>query len=208
MATQLTLFFPSKPNKYPPIFPIPNPKLYHHHRYHYNYKTQIPKIPFSSSSFRNGSNTPQPETECPVPLEQQPINEYQNLSTSFPFSWASGDIAQYSSRLFITGTSFALFIGLPVAWLGTVGPDSEPLKRVLCAFSSGVFVVTLAVLRMYLGWAYVGNRLLSATVECIYINALFSMLSNFTWLVAEKVEESKQLEYLIFFPSQNLNYNF
>lgn len=86
-----------------------------------------------------------------------------------------------------------------MAWLGTVGPDSEPLKRVLCAFSSGVFVVTLAVLRMYLGWAYVGNRLLSATVECIYINALFSMLSNFTWLVAEKVEESKQLEYLIFF---------
>ncbi|KAL0017605.1 hypothetical protein SO802_004674 [Lithocarpus litseifolius] len=165
MSTQLTLFFPSKPNKYPPIFPIPNPKLYPHHHYHYNYKTQIPKIPFSSSSFRNGSNTPQPETECPVPLEQQPINEYQNLSTSFPFSWASGDIAQYSSRLFITGTSFALFIGLPVAWLGTVGPDSEPLKRVLCAFSSGVFVVTLAVLRMYLGWAYVGNRLLSATVE-------------------------------------------
>ncbi|KAM4121467.1 hypothetical protein ACJW30_01G007000 [Castanea mollissima] len=136
MATQLTLFFSSKPNKYPPIFPIPNPKLYHHHHYHYNYKTQIPKIPFSSSSFRNGSNTPQPETDCPVPLEQQPINEYQNLSTSFPFSWASGDIAQYSSRLFITGTSFALFIGLPVAWLGTVGPDSEPFKRVLCAFSN------------------------------------------------------------------------
>lgn len=34
------------------------------------------------------------------------------------------------------------------------------------------------------------------------------MLSNFTWLAAEKVEESKQLEYLIFFSSQNLNYNF
>lgn len=33
----------------------------------------------------------------------------------------------------------------------------------------------------------------------VYINALFSMLSNFTWLVAEKVEESKQLEYLIVF---------
>lgn len=182
---QLTLFFPSKSNFYSPIFPIPNPRLQHHH--HYNYKTQIPKIPFSSSSsFRNGSNTPSPETECPVPLEQQPINEYQNLSTSFPFSWASGEIVEYSSRLFITGASFALFIGLPVAWFGSVGPNSEPFKRILCAFSSGVFVVTLAVLRMYLGWAYVGNRLLSATVECI--NALFYMFcflyfTNFTWVI-------------------------
>lgn len=118
------------------------------------------------SSFTNGSNTPS-ETECPVPQDQQPINEYQSLSTSFPFSWASGDIVEYTSRLFVTGASFALFIGLPVSWFGSVGAESEPLKRILCAASSGVFVVTLAVVRMYLGWAYVGNRLLSATVECI-----------------------------------------
>lgn len=65
--------------------------------------------------------------------------------------------------------SFALFIGLPVAWFGAVGPDSEPLKRILGAVSSGIFVVTLAVVRMYLGWAYVGNRLLSATVECNFL---------------------------------------
>ncbi|PON96042.1 hypothetical protein TorRG33x02_082900 [Trema orientale] len=123
----------------------------------------LPKIiPFSSS--RNGSNS-LPETNCPVPLEQQPINEYQTLSTSFPFSWASGDFVEYCSRLVVTGASFALFVGLPVAWFGAVGPNSEPLKRLLCAASSGFLVVTLAVVRMYLGWAYVGNRLLSATVE-------------------------------------------
>ena len=73
-----------------------------------------------------------------------------------------------------------------MAWFGSVGPNSEPFKRILCAFSSGVFVVTLAVLRMYLGWAYVGNRLLSDTVECI--NALFYMFcflyfTNFTWVI-------------------------
>lgn len=56
-------------------------------------------------------------------------------------------------------------MGLPVSWFGSVGAESEPLKRILCAASSGVFVVTVAVVRMYLGWAYVGNRLLSATVE-------------------------------------------
>ncbi|KAL9680278.1 hypothetical protein QQ045_018156 [Rhodiola kirilowii] len=118
---------------------------------------------FSSSSYRNGST--QPETDCPVPFDQQPINEYNNLSTSFPFNWASADFLEYCSRLFVTGAAFALFVGVPVAWSGAVGPDSEPLKRILAAASSGVLVVTLAVVRMYLGWAYVGNRLLSATVE-------------------------------------------
>ncbi|KAK9273218.1 hypothetical protein L1049_018025 [Liquidambar formosana] len=147
LPLQQTLFFPSKPN-----LPIPNPNKFHHryhhhhhHHHHHDKQRSIPKIPFSTSPFRNG-RTPS-ETECPVPLDQQPINEYQNLSNSFPFSWASGDL------------------GLPVAWFGTVGPDSEPLKLVLGAVSSGILVVTLAVLRMYLGWAYVGNRLLSATVE-------------------------------------------
>ena len=121
----------------------------------------------SSYKNGNGSNTPPlPETECPVPHEQQPINEYQSLSTSFPFSWASGDLVEYCYRLFFTGASFVHFVGLPVAWFDSVGPKSEPVKLVLAAVSSGILVVTIAVLRMYLGWAYVGNRLLSATVEC------------------------------------------
>ncbi|XWS70255.1 hypothetical protein CRYUN_Cryun03dG0032900 [Craigia yunnanensis] len=64
------------------------------------------------------------------------------------------------------GCSFPLFIGLPVAWFGSVGPIFEPVKLVLEAVSSGILVVTISVLRMYLGWAYVGIRLLSATVEC------------------------------------------
>ncbi|KAJ0031862.1 uncharacterized protein ycf36 [Pistacia vera] len=141
---------------------LPKPTL---HRFKYI----IPKTPFSSSSTvrsRKGGNIPPlPETECPVPADQQPINEYQDLSTSFPFSWASGDLVEFCSRLFVTGASFSLFVALPVAWFGTVGADSEPLKRIFGAVSSGILVVTLAVVRMYLGWAYVGNRLLSATVE-------------------------------------------
>ncbi|KAI4380869.1 hypothetical protein MLD38_007008 [Melastoma candidum] len=120
---------------------------------------------FSSPSRRDSDVPPPPSGTCPVPLDQQPINEYRNLTTSFPFSWAVADPVEYGSRLFVTGASFVLLVGLPVAWLGAPFPESEPLKRVLCAGSSGIFAVTLAVVRMYLGWAYVGNRLLSATVE-------------------------------------------
>lgn len=150
-------FFPSAPNFRPIISPFINPRPLH-------LRNSLSRISLSFS-FRKGNNMP-PETGCPVPPEQQPINEYQTLSTSFPFSWASGDIVEYCSRLVATGASFALFVGLPIAWFGTVGVESDPLKRSLCAVSSGILFVTIAVVRMYLGWAYVGNRLLSATVEC------------------------------------------
>ncbi|XP_024011576.1 uncharacterized protein LOC18017442 isoform X2 [Eutrema salsugineum] len=154
--------------------PIPSsikPPSRHRRFLHHNLFPNIP-LPSSSSlvKFGAGNSEPQPppplpEADCPVPPEQQPINEYQSLSSSFPFSWASGDLVEYSSRLFVTGASFAFFVGLPVSWFGSVGPEYEPVKRILAAGSSGIFVVTLAVVRMYLGWAYVGNRLLSATVE-------------------------------------------
>ncbi|GKD01350.1 protein conserved in the green lineage and diatoms 27, chloroplastic [Tanacetum coccineum] len=118
--------------------------------------------PHFSSSFNNN-----PETNCPVPQDQQPINEYQSLSTSSPFSWASGDFVEYCSKLVVIGVGFGLFVGLPVSWYGSVGVGWELGQRVLAGVSSGLFVVTGVVVRMYLGWAYVGNRLLSATVEYI-----------------------------------------
>lgn len=157
MATTFFLSLKS-PSSQPLSFPstlLPHPKS--------QTLTSFPKIPLASFKY---DNTPPPETECPVPLDQQPINEYQVLCNSFPFSWASCDVVQYSSKLFLMGACFAVFVGLPVSWFGSIGPKSEPIRLVLTAASSGLFVVILAVVRMYLGWAYVGNRLLSATVEC------------------------------------------
>ncbi|TYI25386.1 hypothetical protein ES332_A05G046700v1 [Gossypium tomentosum] len=168
MATTLLHLSPKSPPASAPSFPVLNPP--------FSRPRFLPLRPIktnnsntktiSSYNSGNGSNTPPlPETECPVPPEQQPINEYQSLSTSFPFSWASVDVVKYCSRLFATGASFALFVGLPVAWFGSAGPISDPVRPVLASVSSGILLVTIAVLRMYLGWAYVGNRLLSATVE-------------------------------------------
>ncbi|KAH6792374.1 YCF36 [Perilla frutescens var. hirtella] len=142
-------------------FPISFPSTKKHPKKSYS---SFPKIGFSSFKYENENNSPG-ETECPVPAEQQPINEFQSLSNSFPFSWASSDVVEYSSRLFATGACFALFVGLPVSWLGSIRPESEPVRLVFGSAASGLFFVILAVVRMYLGWAYVGNRLLSATVE-------------------------------------------
>ncbi|KAL2236017.1 uncharacterized protein ycf36 [Sesamum indicum] len=171
MAVGSTFFLSLKPLSSPALSSFPfsstatnyQPTLTTHPKAH-TQTSSFPKIPLSS--FKNNNNTPSPsETGCPVPLDQQPINEYHSLSNSFPFSWASGDVVEFCSRLFATGACFSLFVGLPVSWFGSVGPKSEPIGLLLAAASSGLIVVILAVVRMYLGWAYVGNRLLSATVE-------------------------------------------
>ncbi|KAE8818371.1 hypothetical protein D1007_03813 [Hordeum vulgare] len=96
----------------------------------------------------------------PVPPEQRPVNEYEAL--------AAGDLVLYCSRLAFTGAAFALFVGLPVAATGSRGgAGSDALPLALGATGCGILAVTLAVVRMYLGWAYVGNRTrwLSLVVE-------------------------------------------
>ena len=41
----------------------------------------------------------------------------------------------------------------------------QPAEWFLSGSTGALLVVAVAVLRIYLGWAYVGNRLLSASVE-------------------------------------------
>lgn len=41
----------------------------------------------------------------------------------------------------------------------------QPVEFVVSASIGALLVVAVAVLRIYLGWAYVGDRLLSAAVE-------------------------------------------
>lgn len=100
----------------------------------------------------------------PVPSEQQPVNEYQNLVDSVLFSWAVGDIAPYTLKLSAIGAVVAMLLGWPIM-ATTLDPERELIKCGTGALCGGLLAVTLAALRMYLGWAYVGNRLFSATVE-------------------------------------------
>ncbi|XP_031489355.1 uncharacterized protein ycf36 [Nymphaea colorata] len=101
-------------------------------------------------------------SDCPVPAEQQPANEYKSLAGSILFSWAAGDVSTYASRLLVIGAAFSLFVGWPIAKFSR---ENDAIRCVTGAVSAGILFDTLLVLRMYLGWAYVGNRLLSATVE-------------------------------------------
>lgn len=150
-----------------PLHPNPSPSL------HASGTRRVPWPPrhrrrcLATPPSRNGSSS-SPEIDwCPVPPDQLPMNEYEALAASLPFSWAAGGLRVYCSRLALTGAAVALFVGLPVAAFGgRGGAGGDALHLALGATGSGILAVTLAVVRMYLGWAYVGNRLLSATVEC------------------------------------------
>ncbi|KAL3700055.1 hypothetical protein R1sor_018077 [Riccia sorocarpa] len=101
---------------------------------------------------------------CVVPREQQPVNEYQDLTQSLLFPWATEEIWKYILRLVAIGGLSTLVIGWPVSAV-SINASQEPLKCAVGALSGGLGASTLAVVRLYLGWAYVGNRLFSATVE-------------------------------------------
>ncbi|CAK9191963.1 unnamed protein product [Sphagnum troendelagicum] len=104
-------------------------------------------------------------SDCPVPWEQQPVNEYQSLVEMGLFSWATDDdVWAYIGRLTAVGIAVSLLVAWPVVAL-SINPQQELVKCCVGALSGGVLASTMISLRLYLGWAYIGNRLFSATVE-------------------------------------------
>ncbi|NET56983.1 MAG: CGLD27 family protein [Symploca sp. SIO2E6] len=99
---------------------------------------------------------------CPVPEEQQPINEYQELQESWFFRWVTLDLSSYISKLlFVWGLSW--FVSAPVAAV-SFAPKKYLLHFILAASAgAGVFLV-LTLLRLYLGWSYIRSRLLQETI--------------------------------------------
>jgi hypothetical protein len=103
-----------------------------------------------------------PAAVCPVPTEQQPINEYQALRDSWFFSWVTLDLRVYVTKLaWVWGWSWIIAGPLAAA---SFTPKKYILQFILCgAAGAGVFVA-LIILRLYLGWSYVRDRLLRETI--------------------------------------------
>ena len=100
---------------------------------------------------------------CPVPPEQQPLNEYKSLQDSWFFRWSTARISSYCKTLALIWLAAWLFF-LPFAFEALVAVDSWP-KVMLAANSSAVVLMMLVVVRLYLGWRYVRDRLEKDVVE-------------------------------------------
>tara|TARA_A100001388_G_C28625978_1_gene429927 strand:+ start:280 stop:774 length:495 start_codon:yes stop_codon:yes gene_type:complete len=102
------------------------------------------------------------QSKCPVPKNQQPTNEFIELSKSKIFSWPKSK----KSFLFILlkfwlGT-FILFM---VISSGSVYFENSRLKYILLSSFCSLSLPFLLSIRLYLGWDYVFKRLTSEKVE-------------------------------------------
>jgi hypothetical protein len=99
---------------------------------------------------------------CPVPQEQRPVNEYQELTESWFFSWVTLDWPAYLAKLaWVCGWS--CLISGPLA-SASFAPLKYPAQFVLTSAAGAGFILGLALLRLYLGWFYVRSRLDNPTV--------------------------------------------
>lgn len=99
---------------------------------------------------------------CPVPAEQQPINEFRELQDSWFFGWMMLGWRGYIMKLvWLWGWSWLIAGPLAAA---SFAPQKSGVQFFLCgAAGAGAFVV-LTLLRLYLGWCYVRDRLLKETI--------------------------------------------
>ncbi len=99
---------------------------------------------------------------CPVPTEQQPLNEYQQLKESWFFRWAILEKPEYVKKLaWVWSLSWLIAGPLSAA---SFAPGKYLGKFILCSAAGASVGVLLALVRLYLGWSYVRSRLLSETV--------------------------------------------
>ena len=98
-----------------------------------------------------------PVSICPVPADQRPINEFKSLQESWFFGWSSADFKTFMVRVVLLWGGCG-FIIAPIAASGF--EPTEALGRFCLATSGGgAFLMSLVLLRLYLGWGYVYRRL-------------------------------------------------
>ena len=102
------------------------------------------------------------EYKCPVPREQQPTNEFIELSKSMVFSWTKTKKSLTLTLIKFWVAAFALFL---VISSGSVYFNTSLLKYVLLSFFSSLSIPLLITIRLYLGWKHVFKRLKSEKVE-------------------------------------------
>nr|YP_007947802.1 hypothetical chloroplast protein 36 [Neoporphyra haitanensis]AGG37051.1 hypothetical chloroplast protein 36 [Neoporphyra haitanensis] len=101
-------------------------------------------------------------TQCPVPKEQQPVNEYTSLKNSWFFCWPTLSSQSYNRKITVTLLLNGLLVS-PV--LLSIFPITKlPLKFVFSEFITSSLITGFILIRLYLGWSYVVKRLMSATV--------------------------------------------
>lgn len=96
-------------------------------------------------------------TFCPVPLEQQPVNEYQELAQSWFFQWVTLPKWQFVRKLAWVGF-WSLFVCCPIA-SASFSPETAFFPFLLSSLFGASLFVGFFLIRLFLGWNYIADRL-------------------------------------------------
>ena len=102
------------------------------------------------------------ESKCPVPREQQPTNEFIELSKSKIFSWPKTKKTLILVLAKFWLITFVLFLAISS---GSIYFKTSILKYILLSFFSSLSIPILISIRLYLGWNHIFRRLISERVE-------------------------------------------
>ena len=100
--------------------------------------------------------------KCPVPKEQQPTNEFIELSRSKIFSWPKSKKSLITVLLKFWLATFLLFL---IISSGSVYFETSIFRYILLSLFSSLSIPLLLSIRLYLGWNHVFKRLTSEKVE-------------------------------------------
>ena len=102
------------------------------------------------------------EYKCPVPKEQQPTNEFIELSRSTFFSWPKTKKSLIFVLIKFWLGSFVLFL---IISSGSIYFKTSIIKYTLMSLFGSLSIPLLISIRLYLGWNHVFKRLTSEKVE-------------------------------------------
>ena len=101
-------------------------------------------------------------SKCPVPKEQQPTNEFLELSNSKVFALAKTNKKISILLISIWLVSFLFFL---VISSGSTFFNTYPLKYIFLSFFGSLSIPLLITIRLLLGWNHIYKRLNSEIIE-------------------------------------------
>ena len=102
------------------------------------------------------------KSRCPVPPEQLPINQYEDMRDSWFYAWGSRDITGYLKPIVILWLLSWVVTGPMVG--ASYAPGRYPLQFGLLAAAGAFILPMLSLAQLYVGWLHIGQRLQQATV--------------------------------------------
>ena len=95
----------------------------------------------------------------PVPKEQIPLHEFNELSASMFFSWPQkGRIVFFRNSFFSWLLTYPIFL---IICSGSYLINDDIAKLLIISFISSIIIPSAIFIRQYLGWNYIFKRLLS-----------------------------------------------